>query len=454
MFEVSLKNFRGFRNQKFVSVRPITLLVGENSAGKSSFLAALKYLMDFASGDEGASFNKDPFQLGTFQQISHYRGGKAGRAREFELGIRKNVVRRPFRRRPNTELAEPQEVTFSITFSSSESHAVVSSVELLSNGQGLRIKLDQERLTIEYINPQGKVFSMEDTRSLPRIARADFPRYWPFILRDLQIRLSRKADDEQIALFVEASPDRIAEIVELAESFSSSLREQVEATSAIRTKPLRTYTPGLETRNGEGSHVPFEMAKLYRTRNKEGWKKLKDSIEEFGQMSEMFRKIEIKSFGSSASDPFQIQFSTEGPRTNLVDLGYGTSQVLPILYLIATGTKYRTQFIQQPEVHLHPKAQAALGEYFVQSFKRTGQKFVLETHSDFIVDRIRNAIYRREIQPEDVSLIFFERVRLETCAMEIVLDENGEPTAPPEAYRDFFAREQLRVLGVDDANDN
>lgn len=455
MFELRFNNFRGFHYQEFVGIRPITLLVGENSSGKSSFLAGLKYILDFISGNEEASFNKDPFQLGTFQQISHYRGGKAGRAHEFEISLRMDIARHAMRRRrQRAELPATESVIFSIHFSNLESQAVITSASLTSGGGSLVVGADQERVTLEYINREGDVFPLEDTHSFPRVARTEFARYWPFVLRDLRYRLMRSESDEQETLFPEESGKRISALLELAEGLSFSLSEKVEATSAIRTKPRRTYTPGTEIRDGEGSHVPFEMAKLYRAKNKEGWRKLKSSIENFGEISEMFRTVEIKSFGKTASDPFQIQFSSEGPRTNLVDLGYGTSQILPILYLISTGTRNSTHVIQQPEVHLHPKAQAALGEYFIRSYKRTGQKFVLETHSDFIVDRIRNAILKGVVQPEEVSLLFFQRERLETRAVQVDFDENGEPLKAPKGYRDFFAREQLRMLGIEDAYDN
>jgi hypothetical protein len=109
------------------------------------------------------------------------------------------------------------------------------------------------------------------------------------------------------------------------------------------------------------------MAKLSRAKSRDEWRKLKSSLEKYGKSSEMFSEVEIKSFGTSPSDPFQIQFSSEGPKTNIVDLGYGTSQVLPILYMIASAPQRGVFLIQQPEVHLHPKAQAALGTHFVEA---------------------------------------------------------------------------------------
>ncbi|MEQ8443001.1 MAG: AAA family ATPase [Alphaproteobacteria bacterium] len=448
MISLSFKDFRGFHDQEFVDVRPITLLVGENSAGKSSFLAGLKYAVDFVSGSGPPSFNKDPFQLGTFQQISHYRGGKAGRAREFAINLKQTVRRR----RKKGKSSTPQLATISIRFANIESQAAVTSVTITSNDASLKIGLDQADIKVEFISEGGGAQELTKPSTFPRAFRTEFPRYWPYLIQDLRFKLSRDEAAEEETLFDE--PESLTALLELGERFAWGEKSLVDATSAIRTKPLRTYTPGVEVRDGEGSHVPFEMAKLYRAKNKEEWRKLKQSLEEFGNTSDMFGSVEIKSFGNTASDPFQIQLSSDGPRTNLVDLGYGTSQVLPILYQVSTGTKNGMHLIQQPEVHLHPKAQAALGEYFVQSHKQTGQKFVLETHSDFIVDRVRNAVFKGVLKPEDVSIIFFERVRLETKATQINLDANGDPIDVPNNYRLFFAKEQLRLLGAEDANDN
>jgi predicted ATPase len=443
MYELALKDFRGFRDLDFVEIRPITILVGENSAGKSSFIAGLKYIIDFIAGNDEPSFNKDPFQLGTFQQVSHYRGGKAGRAREFHLKLRNRVTRRVESERPESRL-----VYCDVSFENAESQAVISAISIGFEHERLQVKIENEQPLISYISEARETFSIRAADSFPRFPRSEFTKYWPFLLRDLRFRVRRKLDSEQESLFPPNVERRTALLAEYADLFSSSMSSTILATSPIRTKPLRTYTPGLEARDAEGSHVPYEMAKLYRAKNKEAWRKLKESLEAFGNASDMFGEVTIKSFGQTASDPFQIQFSHDGPRTNIVDLGYGTSQILPIIYDISVTPKRSKLLIQQPEVHLHPRAQSSLGSYIVDTYKRDSKQFLIETHSDFIVDRIRNAILRNIITPNEVSILFFERRKLETIVKRIELDENGIPLNPPDSYRQFFIDEQLKVLGL------
>ncbi len=442
MFEVALRNFRGFHYVGFQKIRPITILVGENSAGKSSFLAATKYLLDFLSGQLEPSFNQDPYQLGTFQQISHFRGGSAGRARQFTLSLRAEVS--PVRRDDNLEPAITQ---IDIIFSNSDSQAAISEITVTVRRESLVATVAPDGLNITYIASNRTRHVLEEKSRLPRVARSEFARYWPFFLQDLAFRVRRSRDSSQQQLFENDPTTRVSVLSQYAEGLSRLVRGHVEATSAIRTKPQRTYTPGQEIKNGEGTHVPYEMAKLYRSK-KEEWRKLKEVIDRFGKDSQMFQEVHIKSFGQTASDPFQIQFSSDGPKTNLMDLGYGTSQILPVLYEIANSPRSTRFLIQQPEVHLHPKAQAALGTLFVDSYVANRNEFILETHSDFIVDRVRSAIGQKRLNPDDVSLLFFSRRRLENAITEISVDSEGNAVSPPKGYREFFLDEQMRSLGI------
>ncbi|MEJ1161858.1 AAA family ATPase [Prosthecomicrobium sp. N25] len=437
-FELSLNNFRGFKSTSFVPIRPLTLLVGENSAGKSSFLASLQYYLDFFGGFNPASFNSDPFQLGTFQQIAHYRGGKAGRARSFDISVR-GYPRR------SSDGMHPSEMTITLCFENIDSEAEVRSIRASSQGHAIVLlasanevslqlsREGQEQVRIDFGGP--KIF--------PR--RRGAGRIIGSILTELEFYLKYRAqqpptDDLNIREAVRLS--------RLAGTLIRAMQGEHEATSAIRTKPLRTYTPGVTVKDGQGSHVPFELASLYRAKNKDAWLNLKRSIDSFGRDSEMFKELNIKSFGSSISDPFQLQFSLDGPKMNIVDLGYGTSQVLPILHMISSASKNARFLIQQPEVHLHPRAQAALGAFFVKAYKSNQVNLVIETHSDFIIDRIRNAIMEGQLKPDEISLLFFERKKLDNTITHINLGDDGSPIDAPESYRTFFIDEQMKLLGI------
>jgi len=445
MYEISFNDFRGFREQNFVKVRPLTVLVGENSSGKSSFLAGLKYALDLLKYGSEPSFNDDPFQLGTFQQIAHYRDGKGNETNEFRISIKAEAKIVPSHSRKKNEII-PFELN--ISFNDSESQAVISSIKFSSGSDTLQMAKSPDGIRIYHIGRRGKRTSLNSEMPFP-LKQFELPgMLFHFLEYSFRFeRFGRNKDSEGPDEKIKNSMIRLTRITN---ALRYTFNENVRATSAIRTKPSRTYTPGSESQDSEGTHVPFEIAKLYRRRAKNSaeWQSFKSSIEGFGSASGMFKEISVKSFGITTSDPFQLQLSLDGPKTNIVDLGYGTSQILPILHDVFRAPEGSRFLIQQPEVHLHPKAQAALGQYFVEAFVDDGKNFVIETHSDFILDRIRNSISEKKISVNDVSVLFFRRRHLENEIIPIDLDDMGDPVSPPDDYRSFFIDEQLKILGV------
>ena len=81
---VTLKNFRCFHQEQTVRLAPLTLLVGENSTGKTSFLALLKALWEASYTLKIPDFKEAPYDLGSFDEIAHHRGTRAD---SFEAGF-------------------------------------------------------------------------------------------------------------------------------------------------------------------------------------------------------------------------------------------------------------------------------------------------------------------------------------------------------------------------------
>jgi len=178
------------------------------------------------------------------------------------------------------------------------------------------------------------------------------------------------------------------------------------------------------------------------------WKTLFFALDSFGSQSGLFSKVEVRRLGESG-DPFQIQVQIEGITVNLIDAGYGVSQALSIVVDCLRGEEGGTFLLQQPEVQLHPRAQAELGSFLGVLAKQQNKRFVIETHSDYLVDRIRMDIRdSKDLTPEDVSLLYFERKNGQANIHRLHLDEHGNLLNPPPGYRDFFLEEALRFLGT------
>ena len=182
------------------------------------------------------------------------------------------------------------------------------------------------------------------------------------------------------------------------------------ASAPVRSKPRRTYDPARPARDPEGDYVPMYLADVY-LQNKRAWSRLKGRLEDFGQSAGLFDEISIKPLGSRQSEPFHVQVRKfapggrlKGPHRNLIDVGYGVSQVLPVITELLRADAPSTFLLQQPEVHLHPSAQAALGSLFCEVAGAKERLLVVETHSDHLLNRIRMDVRDGvgPLQPEDV----------------------------------------------------
>ena len=182
------------------------------------------------------------------------------------------------------------------------------------------------------------------------------------------------------------------------------------------------------------------------------WKALREALEQFGQESGLFDEISVKPLGKRGGEPFQMQVRkfgrrAKGPLRNLVDVGYGVSQALPVITELFRDDKTPMFLLQQPEVHLHPSAQAALGSLFCQ-ISDWSRQLVVETHSDHLVDRVRMDVRDKtgKLRPDDVSILFFEREDLDVRIHPLRLDAEGNIVGAPSSYRRFFMEESRRSL--------
>ena len=241
----------------------------------------------------------------------------------------------------------------------------------------------------------------------------------------------------------------IEEILFSTHSNFSGIRPH--ASSPIRSKPHRTYDPSRIDRDPEGDYVPMYLADI-SFRNPDEWKYVKERLEDFGKQSELFDEIAIRRLGRTDGSPFQVQVRKfgkrlKGPWRNLVDVGYGVSQALPVVTEVLRPDTPTLFLLQQPEVHLHPSAQAALGSQFCQA-AAAGKQLVVETHSDHLMDRIRMDVRdgASELNPKDVSILFFERNELDVRIHSLGIDDQGNITGAPKGYRRFFMDEVRRSL--------
>ncbi len=434
-----LNDVRCFADENEFNIRPITFLVGENSTGKSTLLGCIQALnnsLEYRRGfGSDINFNSEPYQMGTFYDIVRRSNPKK---KDFGLGFRYEIE------------GKQLELFLTLMEEDKRSEPAVSSVSW---------KFESGQIT--FLPTDKTSEAKPDTIIVQKEGDNQFVIGWPgdsftiggllydpqFLFIRLENTLFGKEHEEDQ---FDAVEKELFEFLEVQQDILNDLpffnKSNVNSIAPVRSKPQRTYNPLKDKETPDGSEIPMTLMNLSLSRKKE-WGSLRKRLVEFGKSSGLFSDIVVRPLGGrSSGDPFQLQIKVRGPKTNLMDVGYGVSQVLPILVRILN--ERRAQFLlQQPEVHLHPKGQAELASLLVDIYEKNKNSFVIETHGDYMIDRVRIEIMNGKIKADDVSLIYLEPVKNKVKVHNIRFDDQGNMIGVPDGYRDFFLRESDRLLG-------
>ena len=459
MDKITVEGYRCFRERQSARLAPLTLLVGNNSTGKTSFLALIRALWEVAFLSESPDFQKDPYDLGTFRDIAHNRGGRGGQVSSFEASFE---YRPTISVHGRTHRWSDEITRFYVTFE--ERGAVpFPVVRQISEGRvSLRAEIQKDKSyhfqyqtdTVSGGYPvEQRTPEHEDVQLLTFTYLLGYGHG-----RGSSYRLEKGIfSDDTITLYeTEIALKDMNRIRSVARSIEQDPRlnspRAPYAGAPVRSRPRRTYDPVRPSLDPEGEYIPTYLANVSRGSQKD-WRRLKTALEHFGESSGMFDEITIKSLGQGQGSPFQVGIRKfgkrlKGPSKNLIDVGYGVSQILPVITELLRDGSTQMFLLQQPEVHLHPSAQAALGSLFCDIAAEGKQQIIVETHSDHLLDRLRIEVREGEVEPKDVSILFFEQGELDVNIHSIRLDENGNVLDAPPSYRQFFMEETRRSIGL------
>ena len=162
--------------------------------------------------------------------------------------------------------------------------------------------------------------------------------------------------------------------------------------------------------------------------------------------------LSVESVGIDSGDLFEVRLrdTRRKKRTNqervtvaLPDVGFGISQLLPFVVQSLVSEKQIIS-IEQPEVHVHPKLQADLGDLLAEAIQKPRQnQFIVETHSEHLILRLQRLVREKKIKPEDVSVIYVSRGPEGAKSERLRLDEEGDFI---DEWPDGFFPERLREL--------
>ena len=144
-----------------------------------------------------------------------------------------------------------------------------------------------------------------------------------------------------------------------------------------------------------------------------------------------------------------VRQSAKSPWTPLPDVGFGVSQILPVLVLCYYVPEGATVVLEQPELHLHPSAQAALGDVLLDAARIRKIQILLESHSEHLLLRLQRRIAEESVKPDQIALYFCDIRDGDSTATRLVLDEYGTISNWPEQFfGDSFGEVAERTLAI------
>ena len=208
-----------------------------------------------------------------------------------------------------------------------------------------------------------------------------------------------------------------------------------------RRPPERHYIfSGTSPRDVGYSGAQFPVL-LYRT------PKLLDRANEWMNRLQVGHELTITPLGHDDSGLFELRLVDKRRARDvdvaLTDVGFGVSQILPFVVqcLVASG---RLISIEQPEVHVHPRLQAELGELIASCISEPyNHQFLVETHSEHLVLRFQKLVRNKLIRPQDVSVVFVSRTKHGSAVKHLQLDDDGDFM---DEWPGGFFPERLREL--------
>jgi AAA domain, putative AbiEii toxin, Type IV TA system len=432
-----IDNFRGFKST-FIPIADVNFLVGENSTGKTSVLGLLKLFAgpQFLMQARQSEFGDEHVNFGNFSDmVSRHSDDQT----YFNIGI--------IRERSEGKNKPKLTVAMLYTFVEDEGSARLSHFTFSRGTDCLSIRFHRDKVwfratpyatqptpdeIVSNLMPQWQKEHAGPPDGYDKINTAGLPSRIPLLM---MLGIANSG----------ITAKKAGRHAELNLPHDIPFYDDVVWIAPIRTKPRRTYDELTTEFSPEGVHTPFVIRRTLRS--KKAASGFTDFMQKVGKSSGLFQDIRIKKHGKEVTAPFEVDIVLDAKPLNLSTVGYGVSQSLPVLTEVFVRSHGSWFAIQQPEVHLHPRAQAALGDVFFEMATAEHKHFLIETHSDFAIDRFRMNYRKAGSKKPDGQILFFERKDKHNVVTPLAISDSGElPADQPASYREFFINEELGIL--------
>ncbi len=144
----------------------------------------------------------------------------------------------------------------------------------------------------------------------------------------------------------------------------------------------------------------------------------------------------------------RVQKSPSSAKVLITDVGFGVSQILPVLVLCYYVPEGSIILLEQPEIHLHPSVQSGLADVLIDAARTRNVQIILESHSEHLLRRLQRRIAEESLKPQDTALYFCEIEKGESSLTPLDIDLFGNIMNWP---RDFFGDEFGEIAAMQTA---
>ncbi len=426
-----IKNFKAWQDSGPIKLAPLTVFFGENSAGKSSLGQLLLALKQSATSEQMQSpldFGdaQSLIDLGTFAQNVHQ--GQLNQPLQFELQWRLAQTLTLH------GVGQPEDAPLQVDALGLEVSVLADSAQQ-PQVQSICYRAfqhEQELLNVSYNSAQGA---------------------------ELQVQIQHpQVQSYSIAVADGASPERFYQLPQVqqpAAPFLSALALEtqailadVHALAALRVAPRRDYGWSGESPSGVGRAGESVVAAVLAASAEQRQFQFAAGQPEqpFAQgIAYWLQEMGVASDFSiqpdqAASEQYQVLLKNHAraDAVNLADLGFGVSQLLPVLVQAFYAPPNATVWLEQPEIHLHSQVQAGLADMLIAATqaKEAGLarnvQIIVESHSEHFLNRLQRRIAEGVISHDDVALYFCSREGSEAQIEALAIDTYGEIANWPE----------------------
>lgn len=408
---VHIENFKGFSGGVDVEIKPITLFIGANSSGKSSCIHALACLAQTVkvSNSDTPLVLDDEFanvHLGRFVEVAHSRsyqdvitlGVGIDSASYLELLRVKDGEEIRGRRAKGTINAR-----YSFKCTKRTQNIDISEAELTAGKVSFQLKKS---------SPGHYVLSLPGSKISAKVKRDS-----AFFVDVGSMLVGNSAGD--FAIFEQTMPLRSAQ-----ETLKNELQKTLYL-GPFRQAPVRGYStrgsfPAEVGAQGE-STITILANETIQSQSRPHLKQIAGWLSTLG----LAKTVDVARV--ARSDIFDVKIGMEdGDKFPLADLGYGLSQILPVLTQCSFAPTGSTLLFEQPEIHLHTAASRNLASVFIETVKDKKCRILAETHSPELVKQCFQEVKKGNIRPEDLVVYKVQRTDGESRIEAIDVDEYGD----------------------------